>query len=642
MKTTANIAGVRPAITGTLYLNNGTTIALTGSDFVSGSFSLKSGSSNGSEFTVGAAIIGACSFAFVNDSGKFSGLDWFDSRVRITLTFGSTVINTGYFYTVSHKETGHRVQVETYTAMKLLDEYQIYEDSLTFPSTASAVVSAIAAARGLTVSGMRYPNMVIPDPGDDQMTERELISYIAQCMGQFVVVDDSVLRFKWYDLTNIYDVGNTFSHDLRTSDISITGVKVTTGDGNNTTTQGSSGYVLNITDNPLITADNLSTVASQIYSAVNGITFRPGSVTIKSNAAIEAGDALRINTGSETVTILATTITYKPTLRESITADAEPYAGDLRINKGAYYKKLAQTAAAQTISSQLNNPNSELSKAISEGGGGGGGGGNVGGQNNRYGQLRQYNDSSLNQEGILLDKDGMTVHKEGIVTVEGRHSEYARQSAQGVTEVVPVLLVKQGTHYFLVNYGGVTTQMLTAGHVAEDAGGHPKTADMDSSVKLGQNLPVVAHAMVDIDALYPEDGSSYQDNMRIFRVKHGQDTAFDVVVKPQHTDGLIGGNMSVKVMEDALTATRDHAESTADYGGMTETVIDDTVQASVLGGLFEKNYRKRYVEVDGDVTVDEEETSYTMGAPLDEIIMKDANGNEHYIRVNTSGQLVVT
>lgn len=641
MRTNANLQGLTPVVSAVLTLSGGTTINIDNHDIVSGSFSIKDGTSDPSEFSVGGAVIRGCSFTLFNYGGKFSGISWFDSKVSVTLTYSNgTTLNMGSFYVVSHNETGYRISVETYSAMKLLDEYQIYEHNFTYPMTAQAAVTTIATARGLTVAGMRYPNMSISDPGSDTITEREFVSYIAQMMGQFVTVEGSVLKFGWYNLNSAHDAGTAFSHNLRTNDVTITGVKVTTADGQTVQTVGTSGYVLNITDNPLITADNINAVATQINSAVNGITFRPGTVSILSDANIQAGDTLLVHTKNGDATVLATTIVYKPTTKMSVTADAEPYDGDLRITRSQRIQAMMQSEADRAISKQLANSNSQLSKAIA--GGGGGGGGIVGGQNNRYGQLRQYNDSSLNQEGILLDKDGLTVHKEGTVTVEGRHSEYARQSAQGVTEVVPVLLVKQGTHYFLVNYGGVTTQMLTTGHVAEDENGHPKTADMDSSVKLGQNLPVVAHAMVDIDALYPEDGSSYQDNMRIFRVKHGQDTAFDVVVKPQHTDGLIGGNMSVKVMEDALTATRDHAESTADYGGMTETVIDDTVQASVLGGLFEKNYRKRYVEVDGDVTVDEEETSYTMGAPLDEIIMRDANGNEHYITVNTSGQLVVT
>ena len=398
MRTNTDLKGLIPVISGTLSLQNNTSIAIVDSDFASGSFTIKDGTSNANEFTVGAAIIKGCSFVFLNDNGKFSNIDWFDSKISITFTFSNnTTLNMGEFYIVSHNETGYRISVEAYTAMKLLDEYQIYEHNFTYPITAQSAVTTIATARGLTVSGMAYPTMSLPDPGDDSITEREFVSYVAQMMGQYVVVDaNNVLRFGWYSTNNAHNAGASFSSDVRTSDITITGVKVTSADGQLGVTTGSSGYMLNITDNPLINQSNLATIAAQIYGAVNGITFRPGVVTITSDANIEAGDFISVNVGdgynSKYVNMLATTIVYKPSTRMKITADAEPYDGDLRISRTQRMQIMMQNESSKAINKQLANSNSPLSQAIAQGGSGGGTK-KIGGANNQYGTIEQYNAS---------------------------------------------------------------------------------------------------------------------------------------------------------------------------------------------------------------------------------------------------------
>lgn len=377
MKTTANIAGIKPVISGTLHLQGQSDITLSNSDFVQNSLAFKSGTSNSSEFSVGAAIIGECDFSLMNDSGKFSGLDWFDSRVEITLTADGTALDMGYFYVVKHHELGNVVTVESYNALKILDEHALYELTqdygLTFPCTVSAILTALQSQHGFTITGCRGSNITVQDPQSDMMTQRALISYIAQLSGQYVKAVGQNLQFTWYNTGTVYNAGNTFSHDLRTSDISITGCKVSTEDGTASETRGTAGYMLNISDNPLITSGNVSAVADLIYAAVGGITYRPGSVSIVANPAIEAGDLLSVNTGQESgITIIATTLIYKPQLQQSVTADAEPYAGDLRISRSAYIKRQAQ----QTINDELSNPDSNLSKAIDAGGGGGGGSGN--------------------------------------------------------------------------------------------------------------------------------------------------------------------------------------------------------------------------------------------------------------------------
>ena len=430
MKTTANIAGIKPAITGRLLLQSGT-IVLSDRDFMAGSIKFRGGTSESSEFSVGAAIIGGLDFTLINDAKKFSGLDWFDSKVQISLEISGEVVDMGTYYVVKHYERGNVVTVECHDALKILDEYQIYEDDITWPADSAAVASKIASRHGLSVSGLTS-GIQIPDPGNDLMTERECIAYIGQIHGKYVRAHDTVISFEWYNTADVHDAGTTFSHDLRTDDIEITGVKVSTADGSQTETRGESGYMLSIKSNPFVTADNIAAIADKIGAAVTGIKYRPGDVSIMSNPAIEPGDVLRVNTGQETgVIVIASTVTYTVSrLQESITSDAEPYSGDLRIKRSDYIKNQTQ----QTIDDELKNPDSNLSQAIG------------GGSSGLTYLLLPVGDFTYSNSGFAMSPDGIT--KQSYTTCGISQQVVAIPTREKVAELAEKLGTNYDTVYF--------------------------------------------------------------------------------------------------------------------------------------------------------------------------------------------------
>ena len=430
MKTTANIAGIKPAITGRLLLQSGT-IVLSDRDFMAGSIKFRGGTSESSEFSVGAAIIGGLDFTLINDAKKFSGLDWFDSKVQISLEISGEVVDMGTYYVVKHYERGNVVTVECHDALKILDEYQIYEDDITWPADSAAVASKIASRHGLSVSGLTS-GIQIPDPGNDLMTERECIAYIGQIQGKYVRAHDTVISFEWYNTADVHDAGTTFSHDLRTDDIEITGVKVSTADGSQTETRGESGYMLSIKSNPFVTADNIAAIADKIGAAVTGIKYRPGDVSVKSNPAIEPGDVLRVNTGQETgVIVIASTVTYTVSrLQESITSDAEPYSGDLRIKRSDYIKNQTQ----QTIDDELKNPDSNLSQAIG------------GGSSGLTYLLLPAGDFTYSNSGFTMSPDGIT--KQSYTTCGISQQVVAIPTREKVAELAEKLGTNYDTVYF--------------------------------------------------------------------------------------------------------------------------------------------------------------------------------------------------
>ncbi len=382
---------VKPQILATLYTPNDETPSrsLTDTDFVSNSPEWQFGTSERDIFSVGGAVISSFDFTLMNDEGQFDGINWYDARVAVTLrcllnnSSNTTDIDMGYYYVTKHHEQGNFITVECYDALKVLDEYQIHELRINGQPISDAqwetgfdiatFMGMLADKAGLAISGLSASasSITIHNPNNDQMTIRAAVSYLAQMVGQYVRIDVSggTMVFGWYDLSSTHHAGTTFNHDLRTSDITITGATVSDYK-DETVIKSETSNPIAIKDNPFIDANNAQDVYNAVNSAVTGLTFRPGSATIVASPAYEPGDVLLINTGQESnIKVIATNLTYKPQVTESISCDADPESGDLRINNLEYIKKQAQKAAENQIGDDLTDPDSDLSKAIAGAGG---------------------------------------------------------------------------------------------------------------------------------------------------------------------------------------------------------------------------------------------------------------------------------
>lgn len=393
-------AGVKPSIAIKIKQADGTVYTLTDKNIQAGSVSFAFGTSNGGEFTIGGAVIGSFKFNIINRMQIWDSINYINATVEPTLTFGEKTLNMGKYWFVNHKETGSVIVCETYDALQILDEHQIHEDDIVYPTTVQDLAQKIASKRGFTVTGLLNGSIPINDPKNDDMTERECFSYLAQMTGQFVVAKGDTLVFGKYDKKTFHDAGVTFSHDLRTEPISITGVRVCVDDTNNST-GGTAGYMVEIQDNPFITKENMDSVKTALMNNIVGISFYPGTFSIRANPAIEAGDGLTLTTDKRTVKVYATTITYKLQLQESITADADDYAGDMRLSKRRKISQIAKKAAQNAISEDLKNPDSELSQAI-----GGGSGSSKGEVVYIQDSVTQTVPSSLNVRGDFYKRDG--------------------------------------------------------------------------------------------------------------------------------------------------------------------------------------------------------------------------------------------
>lgn len=103
------------------------------------------------------------------------------------------------------------------------------------------------------------------------------------------------------DRANLHVIGMPYDMTVDTDDVLITGTSVTLAASDNinadddtedyTVTEGSAGYIISITGNPLIeTTGQADTVASYINTYISGMRFRPLNASCVENPAMEAGD----------------------------------------------------------------------------------------------------------------------------------------------------------------------------------------------------------------------------------------------------------------------------------------------------------------------------------------------------------------
>ena len=403
--TNYSMKGIKPDIIGQLFPYSGSAISFDEHDIQADSISISHGTSVPGAFTVGGVILGSLSLTLLNNptrnlqngkpdytSGKFSNFNWKGSHIKLSLkTDDGTHVQTVYmgdYFVDSHSEAGTTIALQCYDRLKYMDEYQLYEakqassNPLTFPTTTYNAIRNICQRRGFSdIRGLdqSIDSLPIADPNSDFMTERQFVSYCAQMLGKYAVVrysgQNEYLLFTTYNTSSHhydYDAGTTFSHDLRTEDITVTGVKVTSYDDKYTYTDGTTtGYQIVVDDNPLITNLNCGAVRYRISNAFDlsggGLTYRPGTVEIVGTPELEAGDIIKVETGQESdIYMIATNIRYGTGLTISVTADADPADTDLRLSRSQYIKKMSK----QAISDELNDPTSDLSQAIDGGSGG--------------------------------------------------------------------------------------------------------------------------------------------------------------------------------------------------------------------------------------------------------------------------------
>lgn len=308
-------------------------------------------------FQVGAAIINKATLILNNIYEDFDAYDFKDATVVLSVGLADLDNNTteyvkkGTFVVDEATYNGSLITLSCLDYMAKFDKP--YVTILTGPVTLGTIVSDMCTRVGVSLASnsSNFPHndyLVAGLPSGESTTYRQVLSWAAQIAGCFARINvDGELELKWYDRTtleaqasdldggtfdagtptyisgdtadggsfNPWDTGaeidggsftdvrpihyitSSFSHNVSTDDVVITGVKVVkkvktegSSDAFYEYTYGTTGYMVVIENNDLIQGANGQNIADWLGAQLVGFTFRKADITHLSDPTIEAGD----------------------------------------------------------------------------------------------------------------------------------------------------------------------------------------------------------------------------------------------------------------------------------------------------------------------------------------------------------------
>lgn len=319
---------------------------LTDADFMEGSLRFTDAVSGNSEITLGSVITNSFSATLNNTTGKFNNFNW---NQELTLKFYPDytpveMIQRGIYRLEKPRTTGNTIQITGYDRMDLTNKYYIEvignpQTPITFPIKARALVEGLCAYCGVPFGSWNLANPDIEKfEYDESCTCRQVIAWTLQTLGGYARINNlgrmdckpvavigwEVLenyeggvfqtwnqpssisggtiqpwtavanvdggRISVSDALSLYKIKQT---SVGMDDIEITGIrayKYNTVDEFEFDTAGSDGYILGLSDNPLIT--DTAAVANRVWESVKGFKMRPFNCTTFGDPSIEAGDAV--------------------------------------------------------------------------------------------------------------------------------------------------------------------------------------------------------------------------------------------------------------------------------------------------------------------------------------------------------------
>lgn len=378
-------------LTATITLTDSTVITLGDGAIASGSWSFKKTAGSGG-FEMGGAAISSCNFTILDQAGQYNAVDF--ENADVVAEINGVDYWKGYIKTAT--QAYNKIVVTAYDKLALADERKIsmYSNSGEFPdnppTTRSDLATFIATNSqfgiGLSgISGLANGSSVIPKM-DKDCTFRQAIAYIAEAGGQFAYVDtvNNTLCFAWYDFnSNLYTPANIFGRNLSRDGTTISYVNVITYDGASAQMEppfSNDGLTVEVSGNPCVTTDTLSSDVSIIESALVGTEFISGTLTVGTDMSLNVGRVIPISHHGRTYGLPVASITYKPNNTMVIGCNDVSNmkmsfkSGSTMNSPGSDYRK---TSYQQALDDAITNRNSKLAQALAQGGGQPVGGANI-------------------------------------------------------------------------------------------------------------------------------------------------------------------------------------------------------------------------------------------------------------------------
>ena len=371
-------------------------------------YKINEATSTSGKFEIGAAVIKEYKITLNNEEEQYDDCDFEGANIQavigLKLADGTWEdLKKGLYrvYTATFGET--TLQITAYDEMIYFDR-PYSECTLSYPATIRDIV--LDACRHCQVdcesSSIEMGNYIVKTKPEGSITYRDVISYCAQIMGCYARINHlGRLAFGWYDFSAVgsgdldggifdtasqekylsgdeadggtfddyssgytYDGGtfvdmDTYHHfydlynkSINGTDINVTGIQITAkkDSADEKYLYGTNTYALEIEDNPLIQTDTMQQVAKHIGDKIINKPFRPMSISVQGNPAIEAGDVAVVSpkTTSSYTTVITDT-TFSLFAAQSISSTAETPTAKTFTRYGAATKLLE---AAQNYTDQ--------------------------------------------------------------------------------------------------------------------------------------------------------------------------------------------------------------------------------------------------------------------------------------------------
>lgn len=362
-------------------------------------YKINEATSASGKFEIGAAVIKEYKVTLDNSEEQYDDCDFEGANIQavigLKLADGTWEdLKKGLYrvYTATFGET--TLQITAYDEMIYFDR-PYSECTLSYPATIRDIVlDACRHCRVDCESGsIEMGNYIVKTKPEGSITYRDVISYCAQIMGCYARINHlGRLAFGWYDFSAVgsgdldggifdtasqekylsgdeadggtfddyssgytYDGGtfvdmDTYHHfydlynkSINGTDINVTGIQITAkkDSADEKYLYGTNTYALEIKDNPLIQTDTMQQVAKHIGDKIINKPFRPMSISVQGNPAIEAGDVAVVSpkTTSSYTTVITDT-TFSLFAAQSISSTAETPTAKTFTRYGAATKLL--------------------------------------------------------------------------------------------------------------------------------------------------------------------------------------------------------------------------------------------------------------------------------------------------------------
>lgn len=365
------------------------------------SFQILDSTSNTNSFDLGSAIAKQLNIRLDNTDGQYNDYDFSEAeisaKVGLELADGTTEwIDKGIYISEPGEDTGASITLKAYDNMIKFDRpYSL--SKLVYPATLLQIVQDACSCCGVLFA----PDSAVFDnsgfvvdkrPDDGALTFRQILQYVCQITCRYACITaGGKLSLRWYDTelleaawqkdeetivsgnNNLVDVDTSDivqvtdllnGSSITTDDVVITGIKVTedgeTGSDETSHLSGTEDYALEITGNKLIQGTG-EEVASFLGERLNGLRFRPVSVSCQGNPAVEAGDIglIKDAKGRYYKTIFTET-TYNAYAAQSLVCGAE---APVRKSSQRYSEA---TKVYQKLRAQLAYQKTEVEKAFED------------------------------------------------------------------------------------------------------------------------------------------------------------------------------------------------------------------------------------------------------------------------------------